>query len=169
MHPQLALHSPALPATAALARCGRFGQTAAMLHLAKLAVGIRDIDHLRQVQAQRQRERPPLRHLTRNFPRRAAEILEGGSLYWVVAGSMLVRQRVTDIVEDHWDDGTRCAGLLLDAELVPLIGRPTKAFQGWRYLAATDAPADLAPGESARGEQDLPDGLRRELRALGLL
>jgi hypothetical protein len=139
-----------------------------MLHIAKLAVGIRDIDHLRQVQAHRQRDRPPLRHLTRNFPRRADEVLDGGSLYWVIGGSMLVRQRLLDIIEDHWDDGTRCAGLVLDAALVALVGRPTRAFQGWRYLAATDAPADLA-GDAARGEPALPPELRRELRALGLL
>jgi hypothetical protein len=121
-------------ATGTLAGHGRFGQTAGMLHIAKLAVGIRDIDHLSRAQAQRQHDRPPLRHLTRNFPRRAPEVLDGGSLYWVIAGSMLVRQRICDIIEDRWDDGGRCAGLVLDPALVPLVGRPTKAFQGWRYL-----------------------------------
>jgi hypothetical protein len=140
-----------------------------MLHLAKLAVGIRDIEHLRQVQDARQRQQPPLRHLTRNHPRRAAEVIDGGSLYWVIGGSMLVRQRVIDIIDDQWDDGTRCAGLVLDAALVPLAGRPTKAFQGWRYLAAADAPADLVAGAAVPGEQELPPHLRRDLRALGLL
>ncbi len=140
-----------------------------MLHLTKLAVGIRDIDHLGQVQAERQRDRPPLRHFTRNFPRRAAEVLDGGSLYWVIAGTMLVRQRILDITEDHWDDGTKCAALVLDPLLVPLVGRITKPFQGWRYLAAADAPGDLLAVGMARGEQDLPPGLRRDLRALGLL
>jgi len=166
---QLALDSARRPTTGALAACARFGHTAAMLHLAKLAVGVRDLEHLRQVQAQRLHDRPPLRHFTRNFPRRAAEVVDGGSLYWVVAGSMLVRQRIIDITEDQWDDGSRCAALVLDAALVPLVGRPTKAFQGWRYLAAADAPADLAAGGAAKGSQDLPPALRQELRALGLL
>ena len=139
-----------------------------MLHLAKLAVGIRDIAHLADVQADRQQTRPPLRHLTRNFPRRAADVLDGGSLYWVIAGSMLVRQRLRDIVEESRDDGTRCAALVLDPVLVPLVGRPTRAFQGWRYLAAADAPPDRAAA-AADGEQDLPPTLRRALRGLGLL
>ncbi|HEX2940120.1 MAG TPA: DUF1489 family protein, partial [Rhodopila sp.] len=62
-----------------------------MLHLTKLAVGVRDIDQLRDWQTERLRTNPPLRHRTRNFPRRRAEILDGGSLYWVINGSMLVR------------------------------------------------------------------------------
>ena len=140
-----------------------------MLHLAKLAVGIRDIAHLADVQAERRRTDPPLRHKTRNFPRRAAEVVDGGSLYWVVAGTMLVRQRVLDIVEDQWDDGSGCAALVLDATLVPLLGRPTKAFQGWRYLAAPDAPPDRATQAAGAGEEALPAALRRELQALGLI
>jgi hypothetical protein len=139
-----------------------------MLHLAKLAVGIRDIAHLAEVQAARAGSSPPLRHLTRHFPRRAAELLDGGSIYWVLAGTMLVRQRLRDIVEDAWDDGTRCAALVLEPVLVPLIGRPTRAFQGWRYLAAADAPPDRAIAAAA-GESELPPALRGELRELGLL
>ena len=81
-----------------------------MLHLAKLAVGVRDIAHLRTLQAARAAAAPPLRHHTRSVPRRAAEITAGGSIYWVVAGAMVVRQRVLDVVEDRWDDGARCAG-----------------------------------------------------------
>jgi hypothetical protein len=153
----------------ALADAADSAHIAAMLHLAKLAVGIRDIPHLATVQAARAERDPPLRHQTRNFPRRAPEVIDGGSIYWVVAGTMLVRQRVRDIIEDQWDDGTRCAALVLDPALVPLLGRPTKAFQGWRYLAAADAPPDRPIGSVAEGEADLPPTLRRELQALGLL
>jgi hypothetical protein len=152
-----------------LAGWAAFGHIATMLHIAKLAVGIRDLPHLHRVQQARLADAPPLRHLTRNFPRRAPEVTAGGSLYWVVAGSMLVRQRILDIAEDSRDDGTRCAALVLDPELVPLVGRSTKPFQGWRYLAAADAPADLARSSAARGAEALPDTLRRELQALGLL
>src|SRR5262245_48904987 len=107
-----------------------------MLHLMKLAVGIRDIQHLREVQKHRLATRPPLRHRTRNFPRRAEEIVAGGSIYWVIAGAMVVRQRITEVVEDRYEDGSACAALHLDPRLVPVAGRPTKPFQGWRYLAA---------------------------------
>lgn len=138
-----------------------------MLHIAKLAVGIRDIAHLRSVQAGRQQAMPPLRHQTRNMPRRAGEIVGAGSIYWVIAGTMLVRQPVLDIIEDAWDDGTRCAGLVLDPALVQVEGRPVKAFQGWRYLEAGDAPADLSA--SALAPDAMPPGLRNELRALCLI
>ena len=138
-----------------------------MINLAKLAVGIRDIAHLREVQAMRVAVRPPLRHLTRNLPRRVADIRGEGSLYWVIAGAMLVRQRILDIVPDHWDDGSRCAGILLDPALVQVEGRPVKAFQGWRYLEAGDAPPDLTAADFA--PDAMPPGLKRELRTLCLL
>jgi hypothetical protein len=140
-----------------------------MLHLTKLAVGVRDIAHLRELQAERAKLNPPLRHRTRNFPRRAAEVVSGGSIYWVIAGSMLARQRIVDVIHDQWDDGSACAGLMLHPKLVPLVGRLTKPFQGWRYLAAPDAPLDLAVAPRANGEAALPPTLRRELQVLCLL
>jgi hypothetical protein len=140
-----------------------------MLHIAKLAVGVRDIDHIRTLQAERLRSNPPLRHRTRNFPRRGQEVLDGGSLYWVISGSMLARQRIVDIVEDKRDGGEKCTAFLLDPTVVPLIGRPTRPFQGWRYLRAEAAPADLDQAVTAVGEEMLPPVLRRELRALCLI
>jgi len=140
-----------------------------MLHLMKLAVGVRDLDHLRDLQAERARTAPPLRHLTRNQPRRAAEVLAGGSIYWVVCGALLVRQRILDIRPAEAMDGTPRAALLLDPALVPLAGRPVRPFQGWRYLAPDAAPRDLAAMPAAEGVAALPPDLRRELQALGLL
>jgi len=140
-----------------------------MLHLTKLAVGVRDIDHLRQLQADRALRHPPLRHRTRNFPRRHKEVIDGGSMYWVINGSMLVRQRIVDIIEDRRDDGTACTGFVLHTKLVPLVGRPTKPFQGWRYLRPDEAPHDLVIGKRAKGEHRLPPALRRELQMLCLL
>lgn len=138
-----------------------------MLHIMKLAVGIRDITHLREVQRDRASVAPPLRHRTRNTPRRAGEVTDGGSIYWVVAGALLVRQRITDITQDRWDDGTRCTGLLLDPALVQVEGRPVKAFQGWRYLDAAQAPPDLQTRED--DPHGMPPALRMELRTLCLL
>lgn len=140
-----------------------------MLHLTKLAVGVRDIAHLRDVQSERATASPPLRHRTRNFPRRAAEITGGGSMYWVVAGVLRVRQRVVDIIEDAWDDGSACTGLILDPALVPVAARPVKPFQGWRYLQAADAPEDLTDAALHGGAEELPAALLRELRALCLI
>ena len=139
-----------------------------MLNLTKLAVGVRDIDHLRTLQAERAERLPPLRHRTRSFPRRHREVLDGGSMYWVINGSMLVRQRIVDLIEDRRDDGSECAGIVLDPMLVPLEGRPTKPFQGWRYLSAADAPKDLT-AYTARGVDKLPPVLRQQLRELCLI
>lgn len=140
-----------------------------MLHLVKLAVGVRDAEHLRALQAERAARIPPLRHRTRNFPRRAAEIVDGGSIYWVIGGFLTARQPILDIVDDQWEDGSACAALILDPALVPLAGRPVKPFQGWRYLTPAEAPPDLIALAPAQGEAVLPAALRRELRALCLL
>ncbi len=134
-----------------------------MLHLIKLAVGVRDVAHLAELQRGRA---PPLRHLTRSTPRRAAEIVAGGSLYWVVAGILSVRQRVSAVTEEAGQGGTRYAGLMLDAQLVPVEGRRVKPFQGWRYLKPEDAPPDIVPGADPDG---LPEVLRQHLRDLCLI
>ena len=138
-----------------------------MLHIMKLAVGIRTIAHLRDVQRDRASVAPPLRHRTRNTPRRAAEVTAGGSIYWVVAGTLLVRQRITAITQDRWADGTPCTGLLLDPALTEVERRPVKPFQGWRYLDALHAPADLQPRDN--DPIGMPAALMGELRALCLL
>ncbi len=141
-----------------------------MPHLIKLSVGPRDVAQLRAIQARRLENDPPLRHQTRMVPKRAAEILSfGGSIYWVVAGFVQVRQRILEIREERWDDGTACAGLVLDPALVPVEARPQKPFQGWRYLPPDAAPPDIRPGAEPRGLEALPVKMRRELRDLGLL
>ncbi len=136
------------------------------LHLIKLSVGSRSLDDLRRWQAQHGEARPPLRHRTRNFPRRAEEVLDGGSIYWVVDRLVTARQRVTDIVEAVRDDGTKCTDLVLDPVLVPVQPRPMRPFQGWRYLEAADACADLSFGAD---DAALPETLRRDLAALALI
>lgn len=140
-----------------------------MLHLIKLAVGVRDVDHLSAIQADRMRTQPPLRHRTRMTPRRREEVLAGGSIYWVIGGSCLARQRIVDIADDKRDDGTPCTAIMLDPALVPLVGRSTRPFQGWRYLDPDDAPPDLPKMGMFTGLDGLPPAMRQELRALCLL
>ncbi|GAA5264692.1 hypothetical protein ACOSOMT5_P1117 [Acidiphilium sp. MT5] len=139
-----------------------------MIHLVKLAVGVRDIGHLAEIQRRRMENDPPLRHQTRSMPKRAEELTQGGSLYWVITGAILVRQRVIDVIEDVWDDGSPCAGLVLDPALVRVVARSTKPFQGWRYLKPEDAPSDLAAGSTTIAD-DLPVHLLRALTELALL
>jgi hypothetical protein len=141
-----------------------------MLHIIKLCVGVKEVAELAEWQARRIRENPPLRHQTRMMPKRASDLLDGGSLYWVIGGFVRVRQRLVDVREETWDDGTACCGLVLDRELVPVELRPQKPFQGWRYLDPAAAPPDLPRGTvPARGIEKLPPALRKELQALGLI
>jgi hypothetical protein len=136
------------------------------LHLIKLAAGARGLDDVRAWQAGRAMADPPLRHRTRNFPRRAAELLDGGSIYWVINRVVTARQRLLDVLEATRQDGTACTDLVLDPVLVPVNGRVMRAFQGWRYLEAADAPADLGAFHAGVA---LPEAMRRELAALCLL
>ncbi|MCB8879318.1 DUF1489 domain-containing protein [Acidisoma cellulosilytica] len=138
-----------------------------MVHLIKLSVGIRDVDHLRAAQRERALSDPPLRHRTRHGPKRREEILDGGSIYWVIAGMVQARQRVLDIESAPYEDGSAATAFVLDPNLVLVEPRPTKPFQGWRYLNRNDAPQDL--GEPGEAGADLPPGLRLALRELCLL
>lgn len=143
------------------------------VHLVKMAVGVESIPHLEEVQARRLRTAATaggpavLRHITRNTPRRAEEILDGGSIYWVFRGFIQVRQAIVDVAEHAEADGTPACALVLDPHVVRTELRPMRPFQGWRYLAAEKAPPDLR--SNGTGAADLPPEMAEELRALGLL
>ena len=132
----------------------------------KLCVGVNDPAELKAWQAERFRTERRLQHLTRHLPRRAEEIVGRGSLYWVIAGTMLLRQPITAIEPARRGDGSACAALVLDPALVAVRARPVLAFQGWRYLRAEDAPDDAVAGQDDDG---LPFALARDLRELCLI
>jgi hypothetical protein len=141
------------------------------LNLLKLCVGCDSIADLgewidwRLSEARKARRKPEHVHVTRMMPKRIDELLDGGSLYWVIKGSVQVRQRLLDVRPFTDDDGIRRCRLVLEPKPVPTEWQPKQPFQGWRYLAEKDAPADLKPG---RGGDDLPPALRAELAELGL-
>jgi hypothetical protein len=138
-----------------------------MVHLLKLAVGARDLADLSAFQRERAERDPPLRHRTRQMPKRAAELVDGGSLFWVIAGIVQCRQRVLDVTPDRRPDGTPCVALILDPLVVPVLGRPVRPFQGWRYLNPEAAPPDIIEG--SRSDTQLPVALRLALVELCLL
>ena len=137
------------------------------LHLMKLCVGVETIEQLEQSQARRLKRGWALRHDTRMMPKRAAEILDGGSLYWVIKGRFQLRQAVADITRETDETGRGFARLHLDPVLYRLIPRAQRPFQGWRYLEPAKAPEDLPSG--APGGEGLPPEMQAELRALGIL
>jgi hypothetical protein len=132
-----------------------------MLHLLKLCVGCDSVEDL----AQWQRNRSPVEHWTRNHPKRGAEIIAGGSLYWIIKGQVRVRQRIMKLDRREREDGVWCA-LVLGRRLTRVRPRLHRPFQGWRYLESEDAPPDLVKGQHS---DELPEKLASELRALGLL
>jgi hypothetical protein len=141
------------------------------LNLLKLAVGIEGVDHLREVQAMRRQQRGRLVHVTRFKPRRAEEILAGGSLYWVVKHRIRVRQRIIGFDKHEVADtgDTKCA-IVLDHELIATDPVRRRPHQGWRYLEGADVPADLGPVGTIEIEEDIfPPEMAAELRALGLI
>ncbi len=102
-------------------------------------------------------------HVTRMFPKRRDELLEGGSIYWVIKGNIICRNRIVDL-EETTKQGRRACAILMDPELIPVLPVPRRAFQGWRYLQAGDAPADLTGAQSG---DDLPPDFRAKLIELG--
>lgn len=144
------------------------------IHLVKLCVGAASIEDLANWQqerlAEKRKARQPatLAHTTFQTPKRRTELLDGGSLYWVIKGVIQARQRLIGLDEGTKDDGSACCLLVLDPVLVPVRPVPRRAFQGWRYLSADDAPADLGGG-SAGDITALPPKMRKDLAELGLI
>ncbi|MCE6950709.1 DUF1489 domain-containing protein [Cereibacter sphaeroides] len=138
------------------------------VNLLKLCVGAETVEDLLDWQAS-QRHRWPEgnpRHVTRMWPKREAEILAGGSLYWVFKGSILARQPILGLESVEGSDGiTRCA-LVLDPAVIRTVAAARRPFQGWRYLAPEDAPADLPQGRQR--EEPLPPDLAQALADIGL-
>lgn len=144
----------------------------ASLNLVKLCVGADSIEDLAGWQASHRRKHPETGqscayHTTFQTPKRQEELADG-SLYWVIKGTILVRQPLLGFVDGKKSDGSLCCVILLDPTLVAVRPTPRRAFQGWRYLSASDAPPDLKRG--AKGDiSAMPPDLRKTLSDLGLL
>lgn len=143
------------------------------LHILKLCVGADSIDDLKEWVAERAMLSiaaglpPQSVHVTRMVPKRVDELLNGGSLYWVIKGQVQARQRLLDIKTFTDTDGIGRCELVLGPEVVETAFQPRRPFQGWRYLASEDAPRDLHAMGS--GLSEMPADLKRELSELGLL
>ncbi|MAM93890.1 DUF1489 domain-containing protein [Parvibaculum sp.] len=142
------------------------------VHLVKLCVGAEDVSDLATWQAARLAEMKKLKqpqvlaHVTRMTPKRADELLAGGSLYWVMKGVIRCRQKLIAIEPFTDSEGVGRCRLVLDKEIVATRRQERRPFQGWRYLDPKDAPPDVKRGEV---EDDMPEEMRRELEELGLL
>ena len=142
------------------------------LHLVKLCVGAESVEDLDRWIRQRILEKgiaglpQEQTHTTRMIPKRAEEILEGGSLYWVIKGFVQVRQRLVDIRPFKDANGVERCDLVLDPDIVRTEMQPRRPFQGWRYLTETDAPRDA---RQVRGADEIHPEMRRVLAELALI
>jgi len=145
----------------------------ATLHLVKLCVGIGAVAELAAYQQRRAEIQTAAgqeilqRHVTRMWPRRDSELLAGGSLYWVIKGHILARQTIQRLDEVIGEDGIRRCGIVLDPQIVLTSALPRRPFQGWRYLADPDAPADC--GIYDADQPEMPHALQAGLAALGVI
>lgn len=140
------------------------------LHLQKLSVGSESIATLRDWQklVVRRRISKGLSanhvHVTRMFPKRKDELLEGGSIYWVIKGLIQCRNEIVGL-EETTKNGHRACAILMNPKTIPVVPTPRRAFQGWRYLQTGDAPDDLTGSGSG---EELPPELRTKLVNLGV-
>ena len=137
------------------------------VHIIKLCVGIESVEHLIEARKKdpRNRGKDYNFHVTRFRPKRAEEVLQGGSLYWVIKGSVLARQKIIGLEVVKTDQGNKCM-IMMDKEIHLTESQPRRPFQGWRYLEQSSAPKDLPKGQKIL---DIPPEMRDELRDLGLI
>lgn len=139
------------------------------INLVKLCVGAESVEsHIEWQKTTRIRSQDGYRrHVTRMWPKREDELLDGGSIYWVIKGMIQCRQRILrlDEVIDH--RGIRRCGIVLEEEIIRTQVVPKRAFQGWRYLKPEDAPRDLRQGSAA--EEPLPADLNKALSEIGVI
>ncbi len=145
------------------------------VHLIKLCVGIDSVEHLAAWRKLRRAEQiaagEPVesKHVTRMTPRRRDEILDGGSLYWVINGFIQVRQKIKRLDEVYDGDGIRRCAIVMNPRLYRTEWQARRPFQGWRYFPPEDAPKNLPAGQKATDLNRIPPEMRLELQKLGLL
>lgn len=140
-----------------------------VVNLVKLSVGTENVEDLAAWQATKRAQASDglPRHVTRMWPKREAEIVDGGSIYWVVKGAIQCRQKVLRLDEVFGSDGIRRCAIVLDPTLIRTQSSLKRPFQGWRYLQPADAPRDLPEGRE--NEEALPVELNQALAEIGVL
>lgn len=139
------------------------------VNLIKLSVGTENVEDLALWQETKRAQAPDgkPRHVTRMWPKREAELLNGGSIYWVVKGMIQCRQFINRLDEYIGTDGIRRCAIVLEPTLIRTQSSLKRPFQGWRYLPLGDAPLDLPEGRE--NEETLPVELNQALAEIGVL
>ena len=141
------------------------------VNLLRMAVRIESISHLKEIQTERRAltDGKRLHSFTRNMPKRTDELIDGGSIYWVVKRLIRVRQKIIGIEKMTNAEGRNFCAIELDPSHILLDPRPQKPFQGWRYLKPEESPPDAPDGGVVNFDSDMPSEMMIELKELGLL
>ena len=140
----------------------------APLNMIKLCVGAETVEDLTEWHSSHAHvwAHGTTEHVTRMWPKRQDELLDGGSLYWVIKGVVLARQRLLRLEERRGADGIARCALVLDQQVIRTAAAPRRPFQGWRYLNPEDSPRDLPKGRAM--DDALPPELAQALAEIGL-
>ena len=141
------------------------------INLLRMAVRIESAAKLREIQSQRIKadSKNKLYTFTRNIPKRLDELLNGGSVYWVIKRLIRIRQEIVNVTSMATDEGKKYCRIELNPTHIDLDPREQRPFQGWRYLKSEDAPLDLKKTSQGDKENILPQKMVAELKELGLL
>lgn len=140
------------------------------LHIIKVAAGIKSIERLKEIVAHYSYNDPDLGPImpmsSRNRPQRP-EVLNGGSVYWIIKGKIVARAAIVAIRDEERADGRKGCQICVVPEVIQTVPFIKRGFQGWRYLKPEDAPADqiTGDGDAGKGSADLA----AELQEMGLL
>ncbi len=149
----------------------------AYTNLIRTAVGIGSLAELAEVQEHFRtmtsaEGRKAVIVTTRNKPTRENDLLNGGSVYWIIRNVIRARQAVIDIQVAQDEEGRNFCQIFLDPTIMLVHPVDHRAIQGWRYLPPERAPADAGRYDASAdtGESDnIPPEMESELKALGLL
>lgn len=140
------------------------------LNILRTAYQIPDIAELSEVQRHMRLEeykgQPAVVTTTRRMPTRRGEVLDGGSIYWIIKNSIQCRQKILGMEMVEEDADSKYCRFYLDPQIVRVVPKRKRAVQGWRYLQGWDCPQDLGPYDP---DNALPDHIEKELRDIGVL
>ena len=122
------------------------------MNIVKLAVGINSVKDLKSRQEVKRKQYGNNTHITRLFPKKYSELINSGSMYWVINGFISVRQKIIDIKKVEHDDGVNYCHIILDKKLFETQVIRMRPFQGWRYLSIEKTPQDLSDKKEINGE-----------------
>ncbi len=144
-----------------------------MVNLLRTAAGLKDLQELQALQAHFKTRvckgfGDVVVLTTRNTPKRADELMDGGSVYWIVKNIIQARQTILDIETIKDADGQKYCQILLEPKIMRVMPVAQRAVQGWRYLEASKSPQDLGILHVSNDETP-PENMAQDLKAMGLL